>query len=63
LQREDWKVAYSARAGFEFSRTGERTHVSRRWMLLAEYYNGPSPYGQFFRDQISYAGLGIHLSP
>jgi uncharacterized protein DUF1207 len=63
LEREDWKVGYSARAGFEFSRSRESTHVARRWMLLAEYYHGASPYGQFFRDQIEYAGLGIHFSP
>jgi hypothetical protein len=25
-------------------------------------YNGPSPYGQFFQDDISYAGFGIHFS-
>jgi len=63
LEREDWKAGYSARAGFEMSRPGERLHVARRWMLLAEYYRGASPYGQFFRDDIEYAGVGIHFSP
>jgi hypothetical protein len=63
LEREDWKAGYSARAGLEMSRPGEHSHVARRWMLLAEYYRGASPYGQFFRDDIEYAGLGIHFSP
>jgi len=63
LEREDWKLGYSVRAGLEMSRPRERTHVARRWMLLAEYYRGASPYGQFFRDDIEYAGLGIHFSP
>jgi hypothetical protein len=63
LEREDWKAAYSARAGFEVSRSRESAHVARRWLLLAEYYNGASPYGQFFRDHIEYVGLGIHVSP
>ena len=63
LERQDWKVGYSARAGFEMSRSRESSHVARRWMVLAEYYHGASPYGQFFRDEINYAGLGIHFSP
>lgn len=63
FEREGWKAAYSARAGFEFSRPRESSHVARRWMLLAEYYNGASPYGQFFRDRIEYAGVGLHFSP
>ena len=63
LERDGWRAGYSARGGFEFSRTGESANVGRRWMLLAEYYNGASPYGQFFRDHIEYAGVGIHFSP
>ena len=63
LEREDWKAGYSVRAGLEMSRSGEHLHVARRWMLLAEYYRGASPYGQFFRDDIEYAGVGIHFSP
>ena len=31
-------------------------------MLLLELYEGPSPYGQFFQDDISYIGAGIHFS-
>jgi hypothetical protein len=30
-------------------------------MLLFEFYQGPSPYGQFFQDDISYVGAGIHF--
>jgi hypothetical protein len=25
-------------------------------------YKGPSPYGQFFQENISYVGVGIHFS-
>jgi hypothetical protein len=63
LEREDWKLGYSVRAGFEMSRQRESQHVARRWMLLGEYYRGASPYGQFFRDDIEYAGVGIHFAP
>jgi hypothetical protein len=30
-------------------------------MLMLEIYDGPSPYGQFFRDDISYVGVGLHF--
>jgi hypothetical protein len=54
-------VAWSARAGFEVGLEPGAEHRARRWSLLAEYYDGPSPYGQFFRDQVSYYGIGLHL--
>jgi Protein of unknown function (DUF1207) len=28
---------------------------------MVELYHGPSPYGQFFQDDIKYIGVGIHL--
>ncbi|MGH2606303.1 MAG: DUF1207 domain-containing protein, partial [Anaerolineales bacterium] len=62
IETLEWKVAWSARAGFEVTRPpGE--HKARRWSLVGEYYDGPSPYGQFFHDQVSYYGLGLHLGP
>jgi hypothetical protein len=57
----DWAVAWSGRAGFEFGRNPESEHRSRRWSVMGEYYEGPSPYGQFFRDDVRYYGLGLHL--
>jgi hypothetical protein len=63
FERENWKAGYSVRAGIEMGRPRESSHVARRWMLLAEYYNGASPDGQFFRDHIEYAGVGLHLTP
>jgi len=63
FEREKWKAGYSVRAGLEIGRPRESTHVARRWMLLAEYYNGASPYGQFFKDHIEYVGLGLHFTP
>jgi hypothetical protein len=58
----DWSPAMSGRAGLEFGRPGPGTHPGRLVMLLLEVYDGPSPYGQFFRDDISYAGIGLHFS-
>jgi hypothetical protein len=57
-----WKVAWSARAGFEVNRAKESAHAVRSWSVLAHYYDGPSPYGQFFREQVTYYGVGLHFS-
>jgi Protein of unknown function (DUF1207) len=63
IQDFDWDLAWSARAGIEVGRAPAAEHRSRGWSLLAEYYDGRSPYGQFFRDQVSYYGVGLHLGP
>lgn len=63
IEEVDWKAAWSARAGIEVGRSPGAEHRSRRWSLLFEYYDGPSPYGQFFRDQVSYYGVGLHVGP
>lgn len=58
----DWSPALSGRAGIEFLRTGASGHPARIVALMFEWYDGPSPYGQFFQDDISYIGAGVHLS-
>jgi hypothetical protein len=57
----DWSPAFSARVGLEVGRPGPEGHPGRLIMLLFELYQGPSPYGQFFQDDISYIGAGIHF--
>lgn len=59
----DWHAGLSARAGFEIGNSAEAPHVTRRWAVLAEYYDGPSPYGQFFRSDVTYYGVGLHFAP
>ena len=59
----DWELGWSARAGFEVSSARRSAHASRSWSLVAEYYDGPSPYGQFFRSDVTYFGAGLHLAP
>ncbi|MGH7616859.1 MAG: DUF1207 domain-containing protein [Gemmatimonadaceae bacterium] len=56
------RTGVSARAGFEFARPREAEVGSRRWSLLAEYYDGPSPYGQFYRQQVRLTGIGMHFT-
>jgi len=58
----EWSPAMSGRVGFEVGRPGPEGHPGRLIMLLLEMYEGPSPYGQFFQDDISYIGVGIHFS-
>jgi hypothetical protein len=58
----DWEAAISAVAGFEFTRPHEGGHASRPWSVLGHYYTGPSPYGQFFRSDVTYYGVGLHFA-
>jgi Protein of unknown function (DUF1207) len=57
-----WRTGISARAGFEISRPREGAVIGRRWNLFAQYYTGPSPYGQFFRSDVRLVGLGFDFS-
>ena len=56
------RTGISVRAGFEFGRPGDSEAPSRRWSLLAEYYDGPSPYGQFHQEKVRLSGIGFHFS-
>jgi hypothetical protein len=56
------RTGVSVRAGFEFGRPREAQVGSRRWSLLAEYYNGPSPYGQFHREKVQLTGIGFYFT-
>jgi hypothetical protein len=57
-ERTNWEIGRSILAGvqFENARIGDR-----QVQLLAEYYAGPSPDGQFFARQVDWYGIGVHL--
>jgi hypothetical protein len=57
-----WRTGVSARVGFEISRPSEGAVSGRRWGLFGQYYNGPSPFGQFFRSDVRLAGIGFDFS-
>ncbi len=57
-----WRTGISARAGFEISRPREGAVNGRRWGLFAQYYTGPSPFGQFLRSDVRLVGLGFDFS-
>ena len=58
----DWDVGVSARAGIEVGRAREGAVPERRWSLLYEFYDGPSPYGQFFQSDVRLMGVGFHFA-
>jgi hypothetical protein len=57
-EEQNWKVARSLKMGVEL---GEADPSRRRVRLLAEYYDGPSPFGQFFQTDIRYVGAGLYF--
>jgi hypothetical protein len=58
-----WRYGISARAGIEVGRGRGSPEPSRRWSLMYEFYDGPSPYGQFFQSGVRLMGVGLHFTP
>jgi hypothetical protein len=61
-EQHNWSQALSGRVGFELARPSPGGHPVRLVTIMLELYKGPSPYGQFFQEDISYVGVGIHFS-
>jgi hypothetical protein len=61
-EQHNWSQAVSGRAGVELTRPSPEGHPIRLVTIMLELYKGPSPYGQFFQEDISYVGVGIHFS-
>jgi hypothetical protein len=61
-EQHNWSQAVSGRVGVELTRPSPEGHPIRLVTILLELYKGPSPYGQFFQEDISYVGAGIHFS-
>jgi hypothetical protein len=60
-EQRDWRPGYSARAGFELAHWASPDHPPRVLAALLEYYEGPSPFGQFFVDQSRTFGFGFQF--
>lgn len=56
--RSNWRVGSSLMAGFQFenARIGDRS-----LQMLAEYFSGPSPNGQFYTQNTEWFGIGAPL--
>ena len=54
----NWKVGSSVMTGLQF----ENALIGdRKVQVLAEYFAGPSPNGQFYGQNIEWYGVGVHL--
>jgi hypothetical protein len=60
-EQQDWKPAVSAKLGVELAWWRHEDHPPRLSSVVAEYYEGPSPYGQFFLESTRYWGAGFQF--
>jgi hypothetical protein len=60
-EQQEWKPAVSVRAGVELGLWRHEDHPPRVLSLLGEFYDGPSPYGQFFLESTQFYGFGFHF--
>ncbi|UEM21533.1 DUF1207 domain-containing protein [Skermanella mucosa] len=57
-EEADWDMDLSLQAGFQL----ESSFLApRNIRLLAEYYNGSNPNGQFYSRKLEYIGIGINV--
>lgn len=57
FEEMNWVVSSNVVAGVEWFRAGG----SRRVRLMVNYYNGFTPFGQFFAQKVESVGVGIYL--
>jgi hypothetical protein len=60
-EQQDWDPAWSVRTGVEIAWWRQPDHPPRLGSIVVEYYDGPSPYGQFFVESIQYVGAGFQF--
>jgi hypothetical protein len=58
LEEHHWAIDTSIKVGLEF---GHPNPGQRRLRLMAEWYNGYDPHGQFYDNKVEYFGLGVSL--
>jgi hypothetical protein len=58
FEEHNWNIDTSVKAGLEF---GEPNPGHRRLRLMAEWYKGYDPRGQFYNNKVDYYGLGVSL--
>ncbi|MBU0674488.1 MAG: DUF1207 domain-containing protein [Proteobacteria bacterium] len=58
LDEHNWSNDTSVKAGLEF---GHADLGRRRLLLMAEWYQGFDPHGQFYNNKVQYYGLGVSL--
>ena len=58
LEEHDWLIDISVKAGLEF---GHPDPGHRRLRLMAEWYKGFDPHGQFYVNKVEYYGVELSL--
>jgi len=58
LEEHDWSIDTSIKAGLEF---GHPDPGNRRLRVMAEWYKGFDPHGQFYVNKVEYWGLEVSL--
>ncbi len=58
LEEHEWDVDTSVKIGLEF---GHPNPGQRRLRIMAEWYKGYDPHGQFYSNEVQYYGLGVSL--
>jgi hypothetical protein len=62
IEERAWRVGWSFRAGLEFGPARPGMVPGRRWSLTVDGYDGPGPFGQFYADDLSFVGVGLHFA-
>lgn len=58
LEEHEWAYDRNVKVGLEF---GNPNPGQRRLRLMAEWYKGFDPHGQFYSNKVEYYGLGVEL--
>ena len=58
FEEHNWAINTSVKAGFEF---GHPNPGQRRLRVMAEWYKGFDPRGQFYKNRVEYYGMGVSL--
>ena len=58
FEEHDWAIDVSVKAGLEL---GHSEPGQRCLRLMAEWFNGFDPHGQFYKNKVEYYGIGMSL--
>lgn len=58
-EEQDWKPGWSLKGGVEIAWWRRPDHPPRLSSVVFEYYDGPSPHGQFFLEATRFVGGGF----
>ena len=62
IQERAWGTGWSVQAGLEFGPERQGVVLGRSWSVSVDGYGGPAPFGQFYTDDVSFIGVGLHFT-